>query len=111
MLNIHVRELEDTLLFDMAGRFEFQSSGQFIGALERVSQNHCTHLILNLKEVVFIDSTALSLLHYAHQKLSGIGGRVSIVNPHPHTQRLLESANLPSIITIHDLEEEALLVG
>jgi len=111
MLTILERELDDALIFDMAGRFEFQSSGQFIGALDRVSQSHCTHLILNLQEVSFIDSTALGLLHFAHQKLSGIGGRVSIVNPHPHTQKLLELANLPSIIAIHTLEEEALLVG
>ena len=111
MLTIHERELDDTLIFDMTGRFEFQSAGQFIGALDRIAKTNCLHLILNLQGVSFIDSTALNLLHFAHQKLSGTGGRVSIVNPHPHAQKLLELANLPSIIAIHNLEEEALLVG
>lgn len=111
MLNIHERRLDDTLIFDMTGRFEFQSSTPFIGALDRITETHCTHLILNLQGVSFIDSTALGLLHYAHQKLSTIGGQVSIVNPNPHAQKILELANLPSIISIHTLEEQALLVG
>ncbi len=111
MLLIHERKLDDTLIFKMTGRFEFQSSAPFIGALDRITETHCTHLILNLQEVSFIDSTALGLLHFAHQKLSAIGGAVSIVNPHPHTQKILELANLPSIISIHNLEEQALLVG
>lgn len=111
MLIILEREIDDAMIFDMMGRFEFQSSGQFIGALDRMKETHCTHLILNLQEVSFIDSTALGLLHFAHQKMSARGGRVSIVNPHPHAQQLLERANLPSIIAIHSLEEQALLVG
>ena len=111
MLTIRERERAGTLVFDMSGRFEFQSSGEFIRALDGVADTHCLHLILNLQDVSFIDSTALGLLHFAHQKLSAFGGRVSIVNPHPHAQKLLELANLPSIISIHNLEEEALLVG
>lgn len=111
MLIIRERERAGTLVFDMVGRFEFQSSGEFIRALDKVAESPNSHLILNLQEVSFLDSTALGLLHFAHQKLASFGGRVSIVNPHPGAQKLLELANLPSIISIHNLEEEALLVG
>lgn len=110
-MNIVERQMEDALIFDLSGRFEFQATPYFFVALDRVDDMRGQHLILNLEQVSFLDSAGLGAIHVAHQKLTGVGGTISIVNPLPHVQRLLERANLTSIIPIHSLEEEALLVG
>ncbi len=110
-MNIVERHMEDALIFELSGRFEFQSTPQFVVALGRIEELGGQHLILNLEQISFLDSAGLSAIHAAHQKLSAVGGTMSIVNPLPHVQRMMERANLTSIIPIHTLEEEALLVG
>ena len=110
-MNIIERQLEDALIFEVSGRFEFQSTPQFFVALDRIEAMSCQHLILNLEDVSFLDSAGLGAIHVAHQKLTAVGGTMSIVNPLPQAQQLMERANLTSIIPIHVLEEEALLAG
>lgn len=110
-MNIVERHMEDALIFELSGRFEFQSTPQFLVALGRIEELGGQHLILNLEQISFLDSAGLSAIHVAHQKLSAVGGTMSIVNPLPHVQRMMERANLTSIIPIHTLEEQALLVG
>lgn len=110
-MNIVKRQLEDAVILDLAGRFEFQAIPQFFSTLHGIEDEGCGHLILNLEEVSFLDSAGLSAIHVAHQKLSALDGTLSIVNPLPHVQKLMERANFTSIIPIHTLEEEALLVG
>ncbi len=108
-MDILVRKLDDAVIFDLSGRFVFSEAATFNQAVEDLED--CAHLILNLENISFLDSTALAMLHYAHKKLVSISGKVSIVNPQPHSQNMLNLANIPSIIPIHCLEEEALLVG
>jgi len=110
-MNIIERQMDDALIFDLSGRFEFQATPQFFVALDRIDDMSGQHLILNLEEVSYLDSSGLGAIHVAHQKLSAVGGTMSIVNPLPHVQQMMERANLTSIIPIHILEEEALLVG
>lgn len=110
-MNIVERHMDDALIFDLSGRFEFQATPQFFVALDRIDEMTGQHLILNLEQISFLDSAGLSAIHVAHQKLSGVGGTMSIVNPLPHVQQMMERANLTSIIPIHTLEEQALLVG
>ena len=110
-MNIVERQMEDALIFDLSGRFEFQATPSFFVALDRLQELGGQHLILNLEQVSFLDSAGLGAIHVAHQKLMAVGGTLSIVNPMPHVQNLLERANLTSIIPIHSVEEEALLVG
>ncbi len=110
-MNIVERQLDDALIFDLSGRFEFQTSTKFFAALGRIGDLSGRYLILNLEQVTFLDSAGLGAIHVGHQQLTAVGGTMSIVNPMPQVQRLLERANLTSIIPIHTLEEEALLVG
>lgn len=110
-MDIIERQLDDALIFDLSGRFEFQSTPNFFGALDRIEDLSRQHLILNLEQITFLDSAGLGAIHIAHQKVSVAGGSMSIVNPLPQVQKLMERANLTSIIPIHSLEEQALLVG
>ena len=110
-MNIVERQLDDALIFDLSGRFEFQATPNFFTALEQIEDMSGQHLILNLEQVSFIDSAGLGAIHVGHQKLTAVGGTMSIVNPLPPVQKLMERANLTSIIPIHTLEEPALLVG
>ena len=110
-MNIVERQLDDALVFDLSGRFEFQATPKFFTALDRIEDLSGQHLILNLEQVSFLDSAGLGAIHVGHQKLTAGGGTMSIVNPLPQVQKLMEQANLTSIIPIHTLEEEALLAG
>ncbi len=110
-MEIIERRTGEAVVFDLRGRLDFRVSGAFIGALEKVEESGDQHLILNLKEVFYVDSAALGLLHVAHKKFRPARGKVTILHPQPHIRKVLELANIPSIIPICTVEEEALLVS
>lgn len=110
-MEIIERRTGEAVVLDLRGRLDFRVSGAFIGALEKVEEAGDQHLILNLKEVSYVDSAALGLLHFAHKKFRPARGKVTILHPQPHIRKVLELANIPSIIPICTAEEEALLVS
>lgn len=110
-MEIIERRTKKAVVFDLRGRLDFRTLGIFIGALEKVEKSRGQHLILNLKEVSFIDTAALGLFHFAHEKFPPARGKVTILHPQPHIRKALELANIPSIIPICSAEENALLAG
>ena len=73
-----------------------------------VSQNSPAKLVLNLKQVPYMDSSAIAVLVEAMQKLRKTGGRVCLTNLQPRVKSLLDIAKLGSIFLITRDEQEAL---
>ena len=65
-------------------------------------------LILNLKDVPYMDSSAVAVLVEALQKTRRIGGKVYLTNLQPRVKGLLEIARLDTIFIVTQDEAEAL---
>jgi anti-anti-sigma factor len=59
-----------------------------------LSSDGSNRIDIDLADVEFLDSTALSVLVQAKRRLNDSGRQVGIVNPRPRVQRVLELAGL-----------------
>ena len=75
-----------------------------LGALEKY---HPKRVILNLKEVPYMDSSAVAVLVEALQKLRKTGGKICLTDLQPRVKGLLEIARLDTIFVLAKDEEEA----
>ena len=65
-------------------------------------------LVMNLKEVPYMDSSAIAVLVEVLQKVRKAGGKVYLTNLQPRVQGLIEIARLGTIFVIATDEGEAL---
>ena len=77
-------------------RFTFASFVAQISSLIRPDM----HLVLDLSELRFIDSTGLSALRAAIRRVRRRGGQVSVRNPSGHVANLLSLTALDAVIQV-----------
>ena len=58
-------------------------------------------LLINLKNVLFMDSTGLTALITAHKMVSRAGGKLALCGLHGQAQMLFEMANMEQIFEIY----------
>ena len=102
------RPVPNGVILDMTGDLTYASREQFKSAVESVRQKGCRHLILNMAEVRFVDSSGLGLLALVSQNFKMAQGRVSMLKPQSYVREIMTLANIPKLIPVYDNEQDAL---
>ena len=79
----------------------------FKKTVTRLLEDGRVHLLVDLKEVGFLDSSGLGALVRALTNSQKEGGQTKLVHAGPQVRRLLEMTKLDSVFEIHDDLEEA----
>ena len=90
------------------GELDLVSSGELEEALERVNGSDPPLVILDLREVEFMDSTGLAVVVRAHQRAQNTGKRFGLVNGSGQVQRLLRLTGMDERMTVAQTPEELL---
>jgi anti-sigma B factor antagonist len=100
------RDVDDTTtIVSVDGEIHVSTAPEFSGALSATIESGRTHLVLDLSDVMFIDSTGLSVLLNALRRVTRAGGRMAIVCSNPTVLRLFEITRLDTTFDLHaDLE-------
>ncbi|MCW3020815.1 MAG: hypothetical protein JWR30_137 [Conexibacter sp.] len=99
---------ERTTIVAVAGEIHVSTAPEFSGLLTASIESGRTRLVLDLTDVVFIDSTGLSVLLNALRRVTRAGGGMSLVCTNPTVLRLFEITRLDSTFDIHADVEAAL---
>jgi anti-anti-sigma factor len=99
---------EHVSVLAISGELDLASTPQLEEALERVRDADCELLILDLREVTFMDSTGLSVLVKANQRAYDAGRRLAVVKGSPQVQRLLSLTGVGDRLTLIEAPEELL---
>lgn len=92
-------------------------SGQFIGGehtdelrdtLKKISEEEENNIVLDFKEVTYLNSTAIGVLISAHASFVKRGGRIVICNVNKSIENIFVITKLTLVFTIKDTVEEAL---
>ena len=108
MLTVTHETQDGAMVLNISGRFEFAGRKIFTEALNKVQEEPVTHVIMNLQQVPFVDSSALGLLALAQQNLKLKNARLSIVNPQEYVKKVLELANFPKVIPMFPSVQDAI---
>jgi len=98
----------DVAILSLAGRLDFHARHDFQAAIHKTKESDVRLVILNMKEVSFIDSVALGLVTVAYKTLEGANIRLVVADAHSYVQKILTLTNLESIIKIYPSIEEAM---
>jgi anti-sigma B factor antagonist len=103
---IHERETEGVLILDLDGRLV---AGDAAAALrERCkSLKSGSKVILNLKEVHFIDSSGLGTLVACHSTVEQGGGELKLLNLTERSAQLMVLTKLSTVFQIYEDEQMA----
>ncbi len=98
-----------SLIIRLGGELDVKSAPEFREATEAALDRHSSnHLILNLENVSFVDSSGLGAILGRYRRLQQGGGRMSLVAPAPNVRRVMELSGLFKIMPVFRAEERAL---
>lgn len=108
---VEVRNEGQTSVIAVSGELDLASSATFEEELGRVVDSTGELIVVDLRELEFMDSTGLSALVKAHQRAEQAGKRLGVVRGSQQVQRLLSLTGVEERLVFTDSPEELLSGG
>jgi len=106
---IQMRSVGDIRILDFSGKITLgEGTMSLRKAVRNVLENGTKNVILNLKEVNYIDSSGLGELMRTYSSVNETGGRLKLLHITRRIRDLLEVAKLASFFDIYDDEKAAI---
>ena len=102
------RSVPNGVILEMTGDLTYANREQFKTAVETIRQKGCRHLILNMAEVRFVDSSGLGLLALIAQNFKLSQGKVSMLKPQSYVREIMSLVNIQKLIPVYVNEQDAL---
>jgi anti-sigma B factor antagonist len=109
--HLDVQGDEHAIVVAVSGELDLASSPALRQQLERASQSGAELVVLDLRELAFMDSTGLSVLVKAQQQAAGAGHRFAVVKGGKQVQRLLSLTGVAAHLTLVDEPDELMDIG
>jgi anti-anti-sigma factor len=90
------------------GRLDITTAWQFRLKLQECISKLSRHIVVNLGQVNFIDSSGLTSLVAGMRDADKVKGSFRICNVHPEAKLVFEVTMMDTVFEIFDTEEEAL---
>lgn len=108
MLRIVTRHLEKITVFDISGDIDLASSPELRKALLReLRELRIPRVVLNLKDVHYIDSSGVASLVEGLKASRDVGSRLVLFGLNSAVREVLQLSKLVRIFEITDSEEQA----
>ena len=89
------QEVQDRkVTLKLEGNFTYTQRKAFQEVMRTVTTDQVEHIIIDLSQVVFLDSAALGLLMITHRQLQAERRTLSLAYPQPTVRQIIELANL-----------------
>lgn len=102
------RPVPNGVVLEISGDLTYVNREQFKTAVETIRQKGCRHLILNMAEVRFVDSSGLGLLALIAQNFKLSQGKISMLKPQSYVREIMSLVNIQKLIPVYDNEQDAL---
>jgi len=96
-MNITQDTVDGHYILHLDGRFDFGTRKTFKEAVDAASEENSS-VVLDLKNVTFVDSSALGLLVISHQNLKNKKIPFYLLNPQTYVKQVLDLANIGKMI-------------
>ncbi len=107
MMHISTEVFDGTLVLTLQGRFDFHGMENFVAVLSQAEKTHRPqHIIMDLHQVTFIDSSAIGRLVGIHHRLQQVSVRFTLAGQTGYVDTVLKEIKLEDIIsTVSSVEE------
>jgi anti-anti-sigma factor len=105
-LEIDVQIADDRTLVTLSGDLDASTATLLYDQLSDLEIQDVQHVVLDLAQVSFMDSTGLSVIVTEHKRLLHAGGGLTIFAPPSSVRRLFEITGLDAVLDIVPVKEE-----
>ena len=106
-LETRVRQEEQASVVDVRGEIDISTVPVFSEAMTTATETH-DHVIINMNDVTYMDSSGFGTLLSATKRLRPRGGSIHLVGCNEVIARMLHITRLNTIFGLHASEEDAL---
>jgi anti-sigma B factor antagonist len=99
---------DQVVILTPTGRLDITTAWQFRLKLQDTISEQTPHILVNLSDVNFIDSSGLTSLVAGMRDTDKIEGSFRICKVHPEAKLVFEVTMMDSVFEIYETEEEAL---
>ncbi len=108
-LKANVRQSGDVSIVDLAGRITLgEGSGLVRNTIKELVSSGRKNVLLNLKDVTYIDSAGLGEMVGAYASVTNAQGNIKLLHPQAKVNDLLQITKLYTVFVAFDDEQEAL---
>ncbi len=109
-MNIYYEQAGERLFVELAGELDHHSTGSLRTEVDEAIFFHNPHeLILDFRNVTFMDSSGIGLIMGRYRILHPLGGSIILLRPAPHIRRILRLAGMEQLASIrNELEQEVI---
>ena len=108
-LKANVRRAGDVAIVDLAGRITLgEGSGLLRSTIKDLVNGGQKNILVNLKEVTYIDSAGLGELVGSYASVTNMSGNIKLLNPQAKVHDLLQVTKLYTVFVTFDDEAAAL---
>jgi anti-sigma B factor antagonist len=108
-LKAAVRRVGDVDIIDLAGRITLgEGSGLVRNSIKELVNSGRKKILVNLKDVTYIDSAGLGELVGAYASVTNMAGNIKLLHPQSKVHDLLQVTKLYTVFIAFDHEAEAL---
>ena len=108
-LKINVRELSNVVILDLEGRITIgEEATSLRDTIKELLDSGQKHILLNLGEVSYIDSTGLGQFVGSFATVTSRGGQLKLLNLQKKLQELMQITKLITVFEVYTNEMAAL---
>ncbi len=109
MLVIHLDVKRDVLLVRLSGELDHHTAESLrLKVTKMLEEKNIRHIVLNLEELSFMDSSGLGVILGRYKQIKNIGGEMVVCAISPSVKRLFDMSGLFKIVRLETTEDYAL---
>ncbi len=93
-------------ILDLSGEVDVSHAPQLRDILVDLLEKHNGRLLINMEDVIYIDSAGLSVLIAAHRKAQSANGFLGLSNPQVGVQKVFQLTRMSKVFQIFPTVEE-----
>jgi anti-sigma B factor antagonist len=105
---VDVRRDGEAAVVSVSGELDLASGPELETELDRLAGPETKLVVIDLRKLDFMDSTGLSIIVRAHQRMAGEGCEMGLVKGSQQVQRLLDLTGVADRLRLVDTPEELL---
>lgn len=108
-LNIELKPHRDVLVVRIGGELDHHTADDVRNRLdEALTKDSYPHVVLNFKDLTFMDSSGLGVILGRYKRINQHGGTMSVCSLPESVQKLFELSGMFKIVSVYDEETAAL---
>lgn len=108
-LQVELEQRRKVLIVRLRGELDHHTADIVRFKMENaITQGRCDHVVLNLKELSFMDSSGLGVVLGRYKLVKSLGGKMVVTDMQANVKRLFELSGLLKILAVYESERSAI---